>query len=1114
MKPHRPLTFTKITVFLATALALSLAVLAPTPAEAKADQHARPLDGVIAVDFGSYLSPQQAATNEANVNWNDSNLADDTICTASFAAVELQDYLRRLTGAPDGWAIVKPATLDASRATPAILISTFDELPSAYKKALALSPASAKDLGAEGFILKTVTISGRSILVIAAPARVGLLYGVYGLLDKLGVRWYAPGKLGEVLPASRPAALGSAPPSEPRASAPAAPLAALSTLDTAEKPAFLTRGFHAWENRADRDFLLWMARNRLNYWCVEQKDKPFLHKLGIMLVGGAHVLTSLYLGPNLEYPYNHPRFTGDENKPPDPYAVSPDYQGDADKNGKLTYFEAHPEWFGLIKGKRSPRVEGDFGDNFCTSNADAIAEFMKNAVRDLIDGRYKDANIINAWTLDVGNWCECDKCKALGPPTDRNILFVDAYARAIKKAQAEGRINRPIRLLFLAYADVIDPPTRPLPAGFDYDMCIATFFPIVRCYVHNFDDPNCSVNAKYLKSLDGWFVNPARFYKGQVCIGEYYNVSGYKCLPIVFMHTMAHDIPYYYGAGARHFHYMHVTTANWGPKALTNWQMARELWDPAADAEAFWTDYFVGRYGSAAPVMRRVYESLEKMLSNVTDLKYSLGRRLGRGEADLFPTQHLKYEKTAFATDDGPDLVEIVASAKDCRRLIDEAAKLNLPDAIARRIAEDERVFRYGERTVLFYDALCRTKFALDAGHESEALAAVKEARDLAALLKADTVSTKFSSAHANADDALEASYAAPALRRFEEKLGLVKPDEVAAAPVYADKFKLLDYVDDRGIDHPVTTPAEWQIRRRHILLDFQKVAGPLPDERRRVMPDMRVLGEEDLGDVVRKRITFYAEPGNLVQAYLLIPKKLSGRAPAALCPHQTTPRGKDEPAGLTADRNQACALELARRGYVTMAPDYPGYGDDKTDPYALGYESATMKGIWNHLRAVDVLAALPEVDPDRIAVIGHSLGGHNSMFVALFDPRIKAVVTSCGFTSFQKYYKGDLTGWSHKGYMPKIASVYEKNPDKMPFEFSEVLAALAPRPVFINAPLHDDNFDVSGVDDCVRAAEPVYALRGAKGAIVVVHPDAAHSFPPEIRQQAYRFLDKALGVK
>ena len=85
------------------------------------------------------------------------------------------------------------------------------------------------------------------------------------------------------------------------------------------------------------------------------------------------------------------------------------------------------------------------------------------------------------------------------------------------------------------------------------------------------------------------------------------------------------------------------------------------------------------------------------------------------------------------------------------------------------------------------------------------------------------------------------------------------------------------------------------------------------------------------------------------------------------------------------------------------------------------------MKGIWNHTRAVDLLQSLPEVDAERIGCIGHSLGGHNTIFVGVFDTRLKVLVSSCGFNSFFKYYGGDLTGWSHKGYMPRIAEVYEK---------------------------------------------------------------------------------------
>ncbi len=304
----------------------------------------------------------------------------------------------------------------------------------------------------------------------------------------------------------------------------------------------------------------------------------------------------------------------------------------------------------------------------------------------------------------------------------------------------------------------------------------------------------------------------------------------------------------------------------------------------------------------------------------------------------------------------------------------------------------------------------------------------------------------------------------------------------------------------------------DWERRRARILENMQLVMGPLP-ARSKGAPRIAVLEESSLEKYVLRKITYEVEPGDQVSAYLLIPLDRHGRLPAALCLHQTTRIGKGEPAGLGGLPNLHYAQELAGRGWIALAPDYPNFGDYKVDPYAMGYASATMKGIVNHRRAVDLLVSLREVDAKRIAAIGHSLGGHNALFVAAFDPRIRAVVTSCGFNSFAKYYGGNLTGWSHKGYMPRIAEVYHKNPAEMPFDFSDVLAAIAPRPVFINAPTGDRNFEVSGVRDCVAAALPVYEkVFHARDRMVAVHPDTGHGFPPEVREQAYRFLEQRLG--
>ena len=289
-------------------------------------------------------------------------------------------------------------------------------------------------------------------------------------------------------------------------------------------------------------------------------------------------------------------------------------------------------------------------------------------------------------------------------------------------------------------------------------------------------------------------------------------------------------------------------------------------------------------------------------------------------------------------------------------------------------------------------------------------------------------------------------------------------------------------------------------------LSKFEAVMGPMPPPTR-TPPIMEIVNETTLENgMIRRQMVFIARDGDRVPAYLFIPIS-RGKRPAMLCLHQTTRLGKAEPAGLGGKPDLAYALELARRGYVTLAPDYPNFGDYQFDPYAHGYLSATMKGITNHRRALDVLAALPQVDAKRMGVIGHSLGGHNALFLAAFDRRVRVAVTSCGFTAFARYYGGDLTGWSHKGYMPRIATEYGKSPARMPFDFDDVLAAIAPRAVFVNAPLHDANFDVTGVREIIDQVK----RRFRPGRLQVVYPDREHEFPAAVREEAYRFIDRQL---
>lgn len=344
-----------------------------------------------------------------------------------------------------------------------------------------------------------------------------------------------------------------------------------------------------------------------------------------------------------------------------------------------------------------------------------------------------------------------------------------------------------------------------------------------------------------------------------------------------------------------------------------------------------------------------------------------------------------------------------------------------------------------------------------------------------------------------------------------------VRADDPTAKPPAApivERLDILQYRDPQGVVREARSPEEWDARRRAVREALQQVMGPLPGDDKRVPLDVRVLETRDENpDYLLQKIDYASEPGDRVPAWLLLPKGPPARRPAFLVLHQTVATGKDEVAGLDNPRpNRDLGRELARRGYVVLAPDYPGFNERAgLDVYAMGYASASMKAIWDNIRAVDLLSDRPEVDPERLGVAGHSLGGHNAIFTAQFEPRLKVVASSCGFTAFPRYYGGNLAGWSHKGYMPRIREVYALDPARMPFDFPELVASLAPRRFYANAPLRDDNFDVEGVRQCVRAAARVYALHGVPERLLVEYPDDAHDFPPAQRLNAFRFFDEAL---
>ncbi len=296
---------------------------------------------------------------------------------------------------------------------------------------------------------------------------------------------------------------------------------------------------------------------------------------------------------------------------------------------------------------------------------------------------------------------------------------------------------------------------------------------------------------------------------------------------------------------------------------------------------------------------------------------------------------------------------------------------------------------------------------------------------------------------------------------------------------------------------------------RSELVHRLEKVMGEFPGETKKCPLDIQVVEEVDCGDHIRKFLTYQSEPGGRVPAYLLIPKPAPkrGLGVGILALHQTHPEGHKVVVGLGGSPNDEYGLELVRRGFFCLAPAYPRLADYAPD--LSRYKSGTMKAIWDNVRGLDLLATYAGTDPARFGAIGHSLGGHNSLFTAAFDRRIKIVVTSCGFDSFRDYMNGDIKGWTSSRYMPKLL---EFAPDHYPFDFDTVLALIAPRTVVVNAPKGDTNFKWQSVDRVVNSAGRIANAMGGNAAIRVEHPDCGHSFSREAREIGYGGIEKVFG--
>jgi pimeloyl-ACP methyl ester carboxylesterase len=201
--------------------------------------------------------------------------------------------------------------------------------------------------------------------------------------------------------------------------------------------------------------------------------------------------------------------------------------------------------------------------------------------------------------------------------------------------------------------------------------------------------------------------------------------------------------------------------------------------------------------------------------------------------------------------------------------------------------------------------------------------------------------------------------------------------------------------------------------------------------------------------------------------AYLLIPKILKTRVLAIICFYGGA--GKATTVGLSGPRvgtppakNSAFAIDMVEAGFVAFAADYLRDGE-RIKPGRRPYDTSDFynqfpdwsihgKDAWDTMRAIDYLQTLDFIDPHNIGMVGHSYGGHSTLFTAALEPRIKAAWANGPVSDFLRHglHWAVPKGAGNSQSLPAMRPHVLDRTLEPPVTFYEFTALIAPRPLVV----------------------------------------------------------------
>lgn len=394
----------------------------------------------------------------------------------------------------------------------------------------------------------------------------------------------------------------------------------------------------------------------------------------------------------------------------------------------------------------------------------------------------------------------------------------------------------------------------------------------------------------------------------------------------------------------------------------------------------------------------------------------------------------------------------------------------------------------------------------------------------------ADAAATMAAAASTNGDAAPDETRAAKQLRKQQRR----SPSGKTAAPIGG--IPVLASSWDDLLDG-VETPADWDTRRAEIQAKFLALmrhehAPPRPTALR-----IEVHDDAMVDGLYRRLLISYdvdTRYGERCHAFLGIPlqPQQQQEMPAMVALHGTYEEGLWQACGLTegakgeprGEGNKAYLDHMCRRGYVVIAPEHfcscfrePTEGPYETAEFYRRYPEWTAVGKFTqeHSIAADVLLSsywegAVQIDRARLGVMGHSLGGHGSFFLAAFDERFKCCVCNCGASFFR--HNAQPLNWArdywYSYFGPHLRETILRS-QKPAIDFHEIMALIAPR-AFL---------DLSGLNDghpgtqrqrllLLAKLMEVYELTGSPANMAFYVHGQGHSVNHESRELMYGWLD------